>query len=127
MTLTLLKRHSQISFTVVISFFHVETINARACFENYCFTEFSKFTRDTIIEICDREYAKFNKCLIMRNHLNDIKTKFNKNYTSFENGFGNRTLGNFWIGLKNLHKLTSGAVGLHVYMKVNTLSKSVTL
>ena len=45
--------------------------------------------------------------LILRNVIDDLT--FNKSYTEYENGFGNATSGNYWIGLKAVYNLTKNS------------------
>ena len=45
--------------------------------------------------------------LILRNVVDDLT--FNKSYTEYENGFGNATSGNYWIGLKTIYNFTKNS------------------
>ena len=45
--------------------------------------------------------------LILRNVVDDLT--FNKSYTEYENGFGNPTGGNYWIGLNTIYNLTKNS------------------
>ena len=46
----------------------------------------------------------------------DGSEDFNRGWTDYVVGFGNRT-GEYWLGLDNIHALTSQASELHIYME----------
>ena len=80
----------------------------------------SKSTQDTYLsKLFNDEYSVHNKFLIFKNCVKDTRVQFDKNYTEFENGFGNRKSGNYWRGLKILHKLTLKAMGVRFELTVS--------
>ncbi|XP_065902400.1 fibrinogen-like protein A [Dysidea avara] len=59
---------------------------------------------DTADAYCDMNTTDGGWMVIQRNRINST-TNFNRNYTEYEQGFGN-LLGDFWYGLEALHCLT---------------------
>ena len=69
------------------------------------------------VAFCDMSLAGGNWTIIQRRVNNKIS--FERDYKSYQNGFGDFTE-NFWLGLDKLHCLTSSQIHTELYIGLNT-------